>query len=120
MVHHQLASAVISLPCTTGEQSEMLGMTEEDRKRLLRGNSGGGSETTGIAAKWWPIGESDLRYGVSPSTMRRFVAEGLVEARKAGSRTLVNDDSAGRCIAALPPAVIKPDDRSAKLARRVA
>jgi hypothetical protein len=97
----------------------MLGLTAEDRKRL-KGNTGGGSEAPGIAAKWWPIGESDLRYGISSSTTRRFVAEGLVEARKVGSRTLVNDDSMGRCMAAQPPAVIKPDDRSAKLARRAA
>jgi hypothetical protein len=95
----------------------MLGLTYEDRKRL-RGSGGGGREAPGIVATWWPITESQARKGISPSTMRRFIAEGLVEARKVGSRTLVNDDSADRCIAAQPPAVIKPDDRSAKLARR--
>jgi hypothetical protein len=97
----------------------MLGMTDEDRKRL-EGSGGGGSEDSGIAAKWWPISESQSRYGISPSTMRRLVAERLVEARKVGTRTLVNDDSADRCMAAQPRAVIKPDDRSAKLARRAA
>jgi hypothetical protein len=97
----------------------MLGMTDEDRKRL-KGGGGGGSEAQGIAAKWWPISESQSRYGISPSTMRRLVAERLVEARKVGTRTLVNDDSADRYMAAQPPAVIAPDDRSAKLARRAA
>jgi hypothetical protein len=75
----------------------MPGMIDESRKR--------GSEPSHIAAKWWPITESQPRCGVSPSTMRRFVAEGLVEARKVGSRTLVNDDSADRCIAAQPRAM---------------
>lgn len=97
----------------------MLGMTDEDRKRL-KGSGGGGSEAPGIAAKWWPIAELQFRYGVSPATTRRFVAEQLVLARKVGSRTLINDESMDRCIAAQPPAVIKPDDRSAKLARRTA
>lgn len=93
----------------------MLGM-DEDRKRL-RG-SGGGNEAPSIHAKWWHITESPLRYGVSQSTTRRFIAEGLVDARKVGSRTIINDDSMNRCIAAQPRAVIKRDDRSAKLARR--
>jgi hypothetical protein len=96
----------------------MLGMTDEDRKRLK--GSGGGSEAPGIAAKWWPISESPSRYGISQSTMRRFIAEGLVEARKVGPRVLVNDDSADRCIATQPRVVIRPDDRSARLANRAA
>jgi hypothetical protein len=98
----------------------MLGMTAEDRRRL-KGGGGGDSAAQGlIQAKWWPISESQLRYGISPSTMRRLVAERLVEARKVGTRMLVNDDSADRYMAAQPPAVITPDDRSARLARRAA
>ena len=60
------------------------------------------------------------RYGVSPSTTRRLVGEQLVEARKAGSRLLINDDSMDRYLASLPRAVIKRDNRSAKLAGRAA
>ena len=37
-----------------------------------------------------------FRYGVSPATTRRFVAEQLVLARKVGSRTLINDESMDR------------------------
>lgn len=93
-----------------------MGMTEEDRKRLK--GSGGGNEAPSVHAKWWPITESPLRYGISTSTTRRFIAEGIVDARKVGSRTIINDDSMDRCIATQPRAVIKPDRRSAKLARR--
>jgi hypothetical protein len=92
----------------------MLGMIDEDRKRL-RGSGGGNGAP---AAKWWPIGESDLRYGISQSTVRRLVAEQVVIARKIGSRMIINDRSMEHYVISLPRAVIKPDDRSAKLARR--
>lgn len=97
----------------------MLGTTEEDRQRP-KGNGGDGSKAPSFKAKWWPITESQIRYGVSPSTTRRLVGEQLVEARKVGTRTLINDDSMGSYIAAQPRPSIKPDDRSAKLARRAA
>lgn len=71
-----------------------------------------------IAVEWWPIAQSKRRYGFSRSTTNRLVAEQLVEARKLGSLTLINDGSMRRYMASLPRAVIKPDDRSAKLARR--
>jgi hypothetical protein len=98
---------------------EMLGMTDEDRQRL-KGNGGGGREAPVIKAKWWPITESRPRYGVSPSTTRRLVGEELVEARKIGTRMLINDDSMGRYMNSQPRPCIKRDDRSAKLARRAA
>lgn len=71
-----------------------------------------------IASEWWPIAESKRRRGISRSTMNRLVAERLIEARKLGSRTLINDASVDRYMAGLPRAVIKPDDRSARLAGR--
>jgi excisionase family DNA binding protein len=73
-----------------------------------------------ISAKWWSVIEADLRFGISPSTMRRLVAEGLVDARKIGGRLLINDESVDRYLINLPPAFIKPDDRSAKLVGRPA
>jgi hypothetical protein len=72
-----------------------------------------------IAARWWPITESQSRYGVSPSTTRRLVAEGLIEARKVGARTLIDDISMDRYVVNQPRHSIRPDVRSAKLARRV-
>jgi len=77
-----------------------------------------GSES--ITAGWWPIRESKVRYGFSTSTSYRLVAEQLIEARKVGSRTLINDDSVRRYMAGLPRPEIKSDDRAVKLAERAA
>jgi hypothetical protein len=74
----------------------------------------------GIAAEWWPVTESQARYGISPSTVRRLVAEERVEAVKCGAKVLINDGSMNHYVAGLPRAVIKRDDRSAKLAGRAA
>ena len=95
----------------------MPGMSEEARKSL-RGS--GENEPSNIAAKWWPITESQARYGVSPSTARRLVANGQVDARKVGTRMLINDASMDRCMSAQPRPSIKADDRSAKLAHAAA
>jgi hypothetical protein len=73
-----------------------------------------------ITAEWWPIGQSKRRYGFSRSTTNRLVAEELVEARKLGSLTLINDGSVRRYMASLPRASIKRDGRSARLARHKA
>jgi excisionase family DNA binding protein len=69
-------------------------------------------------SRWWPLTQSQARYGISRSTIYRLIAEHLIEARKVGKLVLVNDDSMDRYIASQPMATIKSDDRSAKLAEQ--
>lgn len=69
-----------------------------------------------IAARWWSVVQAQARYGISPSTVRRLVAEQLVEGRKLGSKLLISDDSMHRYLTDLPLPSIKVDDRSRALA----
>jgi hypothetical protein len=73
-----------------------------------------------VEAEWRPKAEVKARYGFSNSTCNRLIAAQLVEARKLGGLVLVNIPSVERYMAGLPRPCIKPDDRSAKLARRAA
>jgi hypothetical protein len=73
-----------------------------------------------IAAEWRPRTEVKARYGFSNSTCNRLIAEQLIEARKLGGLVLVNIPSVERYLGGLPRPSIKPDDRSAKLARHAA
>lgn len=97
----------------------MLGMTEEDRKRL-KGGSGGVSKTPSIDAEYCPLAELDPRFGISRTTGNRLIAEELIDAIKLGTSVLVNVPSVRRYLAGLPRPSIRTDDRSARLARRAA
>lgn len=98
----------------------MLGMTEEDRKRLKSSGGGGGGSTPSINAEYCPLAELDPRFGISRTTGNRLIAEELIDAIKLGTSVLVNVPSVRRYLAGLPRPSIRTDDRSAKLARRAA
>jgi hypothetical protein len=73
------------------------------------------ADLSALLAEWVPIAGLEPRFGISKSTGYRLVAEELVEARKVGSRTVVNLQSVRRYLENQPLPNIKADERSARL-----
>jgi excisionase family DNA binding protein len=79
----------------------MMGITEEERRRL-KGGCGGFIEP--IAA---PIPDVSRVSGLSRSEIYRCLSNGRLEAIKSGSRTLILMDSVRAYLASLPRATFR-------------
>jgi excisionase family DNA binding protein len=86
----------------------MLGMTDEDRRRL-KGNGSGGLEPLGVR----PVAAGRL-IGESRNTVYRLLAAGKLRAVKRGTSTLVLMDSIHEYWASLPPASFGADRADAR------
>jgi hypothetical protein len=68
-------------------------------------------------AEWLPVSAMETWFGFSKSTTYRLLAQGLIEGRKLGSRTLINVASVRRRLACQPRPLVKADASSARLAQ---
>jgi hypothetical protein len=55
-----------------------------------------------IVRKSWRPGEFAARHGISPAFVYKQIAEGKLEARKAGNATIITDGAEQKWVAAMP------------------